>query len=180
MIYVATYVSDINYILSSYATKIYMHVRMYNIILCISVGFLISFVSFFYASLWLFYSFHFTLKVFYPLKSPKLFNSDHKRTIFIAETLIASFIAAVPSVVVAGLSKYNVFVLLPPALCLNVGAYRFFALAEPVHIIICATAVLLLLVLYKIHAVCKFDDLLETCTLSCVLLRYSCIRKCTV
>ena len=100
-----------------------------------------------YSYFWLLYTFHFVLKLLYPLKS-----HDYSRTIYILEVLIVLLIATAPAIVGAGLSKYRIFTF-PPTHCNSYGAFRFYSLILQVMAAVCACVVLMLLALYKIHVV---------------------------
>ena len=106
-----------------------------------------------YTYFWLLYICHLTLKVFFPLKSAKLFNSDYSRIVYITEILIGTFIATTPSIVNTVLSNYEIIVF-PPMQCGNSNrTYFFYTLLVPVITMVSACGILLSLTLYKIHLV---------------------------
>ena len=106
-----------------------------------------------YCYFWLLYTFHLALKIFYPLKSAKLFNSRYSKAVYIIAVLIGFFIATAPPIVSAGLSNYEI-VTFPPVQCGNSNrAYFFYASVVPIMTTICASMILMLLTLYKIHVV---------------------------
>ena len=120
---------------------------------CTSAGFLILSGTNLYSLFWLLYISHLALKIFYPLKSIQVFNSDHSREVFIAEILIAFFIATVPSIVSIGLSSIGI-VTFPPIQCGNSNrTYYFYTAVLPIMIVTCISGSLMILVLYKLHMV---------------------------
>ena len=118
----------------------------------ISVGSLLSSGTVLFSFFWVLYTSHLVLKLSHPLRSFKIFHSDYSKAIYIAEILIALFIASAPSVVGAGLSKYRI-VSFSPTHCEIYGAYRFYSLILPVMIAVCVSVILMMLALYKIHVV---------------------------
>ena len=68
------------------------------------------------------------------------------------EGLVAFFIATVPAVVGAGLSKYKITGF-PPTQCRSYGEFRFYSLILPVMAAVCVCVIFMLLALYKIHVV---------------------------
>lgn len=87
-----------------------------------------------------------------PIKSAKLFNSDYSRKIYIAEIMIAIFIATIPSFVNVALSNYKISTF-PPTLCRSYGRLHFYETVIPIMGTLCVTVILMLLVLYNIHLV---------------------------
>ena len=123
------------------------------VISCTSAGFLILSGTNLYSLFWLLYISHLALKIFYPLKSIQVFNSDHSREVFIAEILIAFFIATAPSIVSIGLSNIGI-VTFPPIQCGNSNrTYCFYTAVLPVMIVTCISGSLMILALYKLHMV---------------------------
>ena len=96
------------------------------------------------------------LKIFYPLKSIQLFNSDHSREIFIAEVVIIFFITTAPSVVSIGMSNIGI-VTFPPIQCGNSDrTYYFYTAVFPIMIVTCISGVLMILTLHKLHMVSNY------------------------
>ena len=120
--------------------------------LCISVGLLFSSGIVLYGYFWFLYVCHLAIRMMLPIKSAKLFNSDYSRKIYIAEILVAFFIATIPSFVNAGLSNYKISTF-PPTLCRSYGNLHFYETVIPIMSTLCVTVILMLLVLYKIHLV---------------------------
>ena len=125
-----------------------------NIIMyiCTSVGCLVTAGLVILSYFWLLYICHLALKIFYPMKSSKLINSDYSRTIYIAGFLLIIFIGVAPSVITAAYSNYKI-VRFPPTQCGTTGAYRFYEIIVPVMISVALSQILLLLIIYKIHMV---------------------------
>ena len=105
-----------------------------------------------YSSFWLLYIFHLTLKLLYPLKSVKLDNSDHSKTIHIIEVLTVVLIGTIPYGVFAGTSKYQI-IRFPALYCGYNRSYQFYGTVLPTLIIGSVGLILTLIVLYKIHIV---------------------------
>ena len=120
--------------------------------ICISVGFLVSSGVVLYGYFWFLYVFQLALRMLFPLKSAKFFNSDYSRAIYIAEILVVFFMATIPSIVSAGLSKYKISTF-PPTMCRSYGNLYFYETIIPIISTLCFTAILMLLALYKIHLV---------------------------
>ena len=106
-----------------------------------------------YTYFWLLYVCHLTVKVFFPLKSAKLFNSDYSRIVYITEILIGTFIATIPPIVNTVVWNYEIIVF-PPMQCGNSNrTYFFYTLLVPVITMVSACGILMSLTLYKIHLV---------------------------
>ena len=132
----------------TYAVLAYLHICF----MCILVGSLLSSETVLFSLFWVLYTFHLALKLSCPLKSTKIFDSDYSRVICIAEVLIIFFIAIVPSIVGAGLSKYRK-VFFTSGHCESFGAFRFYSLIIPVMVAVCVSVLFMLLALYTIHVV---------------------------
>ena len=116
------------------------------------IGFLISTGTALYGYFWFLYVCHLALRMLFPLKSAKFFNSDYSRAIYIAEILLVLLIATIPSIVSAGLSKYKISSF-PPTMCRSYGELHLYDTVIPIMSTLCFTIILMLLVLYKIHLV---------------------------
>ena len=91
--------------------------------------------------------------MFYPLKSAKLFNSDHSRIIFIAEVLIIFLIGTVPSIILATVGSNYRVIGFPPIYC-GIGlTYRIYVLVIPSMVTNSAIVILMLLIVYNLHTV---------------------------
>ena len=130
----------------------YMYLRTQLAISCIFVGFLIASGVHINGYFWILYICHLALKVFYPLKSAKLFNSDYSRTIYIALFLFIFFIGITLPLVNAGLMNYQILTF-PPRSCGATGAYRFYGFIVPAITSLVVVGILMLLTVYKIHVV---------------------------
>ena len=98
---------------------------------------------------WLLYIGHLALRIFYPMKSTKLFSSS---TIHIVEMCTVLFIGTVPSIVSAALSNYEITTF-PPVHCALNRADFYYEVVVPVVTSIAVSEVLMLLTLHKIHVV---------------------------
>ena len=116
------------------------------------IGFLISSGVTLCSCFWFLYACHLALRMLFPFKSAKLFNSDYSRAIYIAEILIVLIIATIPSIVSAGLSKYKISTF-PPTMCRSHGEFHLYDTIIPVMSTSCFTMILMILALYKIHLV---------------------------
>ena len=106
-----------------------------------------------YVYFWLLYASHLALKVLFPLKSSKFFDSDYCRMIYITEVTIIILISILPPIVSAALGKYSI-VVFPPIYCLiQDQLYCLFVTIIPVLVGSCACIVLMILVLSKLHMV---------------------------
>ena len=125
------------------------------ILLFLHVGFVISSGLSLFSYFFVLYSFNLALKLFYPLKSAKLYNSDYSRTIYIVMILILCIVAATPSIVAAGLSKYRISSF-PPVSCELEGTYHIYIVTLPASTAIYISLIMMLFVLYKIHVVSSY------------------------
>ena len=105
-----------------------------------------------YGYFWLLYVCHLALKVFYPLKSTKLFASDYSRIIYIAEILIILIVGTLPAIVLATGSNYRI-ISFPPIFCGVDLTYRTYVLLIPVLVIDGTMMILMSLVVYRLHIV---------------------------
>ena len=106
-----------------------------------------------YIYFWLIYVSHLALRLCLPLKSARLFNTDHSRIIYSIEVTIVLLISTLPSLVSAGLGRYRIDVF-PPIYCLlDKQTYRLLVTIVPVLIGGCACVIVMLLILYTIHMV---------------------------
>ena len=119
---------------------------------CISAGCLVTAGLVILSYFWPLYICYLALKIFYPMKSSKLINSDYSRTIYIAGFSLIIFIGAAPSVITAAYSNYKI-VRFPPTQCGTTGAYRFYELIVPVMIVTALSEISMLWTIYKIHMV---------------------------
>jgi len=101
---------------------------------------------------WLLYVCHLALKVFYPLKSAKLFKSDYSRIIYIAEILTILLIGSIPAIVLAIGSNYRI-ISFPPIYCGVDSTYRIYVLFIPVLVTNGTMMILMSLVVYSLHIV---------------------------
>ena len=105
-----------------------------------------------YAYFWLLYISHLALKIIYPLKSAKLFNSEYSRIIYIVEFIFIFVIGITPSIVSAVHSHYEIL-FLPPTRCGANDTTSFYEVILPSMICMSVAGILMLLTLYKIHVV---------------------------
>ena len=115
-----------------------------------------------YSYLWSLYVVHLALKLFYPIKSDKLFKSDHRRKIFIAEVLIVFLIATIPSILVATVGPNYKIATFPPIYCANDGVYLLLLSVIPNLITSFVNHILILLILYKLHIVSLMECMVFT------------------
>ena len=106
-----------------------------------------------YSYLWTLYVVHLAIKLFYPIKSSKLFDSEHSRKIFIAEVVIAIFIGSIPSILIAAIGPDYEIATYPPIYCGIEGVPLLFILVVPNLYTASISHTLILLVLYKLHIV---------------------------
>ena len=106
-----------------------------------------------YTYFWLLYVSHLGLKVFYPLKSAKFFNSDYSRIIYITEVLIVFLIGTIPSIILAAVGSNYTVIGFPPTYCAINSTYRIYVTVFPLLITNCTSVILMLLVIYRLHMV---------------------------
>ena len=119
----------------------------------IPVGTIISSGANVYSYLWNLYVVHLAIKLFYPIKSFKLFNSDHSRKIFIAEVVIVFIVGSVPSILIATVGPNYQIVTNPPIYCGSDGVPLLLVSVFPNLIVSFISHTLILLILYKLHIV---------------------------
>ena len=101
----------------------------------------------------LLYYCHLAIKVFYPMKSAKIFNSEYSRTLYIAEVVIVILFATVPQIVFALVgSSYNM-IEFPPLYCAYTPERRIYGYTIPVLVGNGASVIIMLLVIYRLHMV---------------------------
>ena len=120
----------------------------------IPVGFVTFSVLVLYSYIWLVYILHLALKLFFPLKSAKFFNSGYSRAIYITEFLIVILIGTVPSTISAVHSRYRISIF-PPIHCGGHidPTYIFYLITLPILAAVCVSLILMILILYKVHMV---------------------------
>ena len=118
-----------------------------------------------YSYLWILYVIHLAIKLFYPIKSSKLFNSDHSRKIFIAEVVIVFIIGSIPSILIATVGPNYEVVTYPPIYCGSDGISLLLVSAFPNLIASFVSHTLILLIFYKLHIVSLFDGVANYITL---------------
>ena len=123
-----------------------------------------------YSYLWTVYVVHLAIKLFYPIKSSKLFNSDHSRKIFITEVVIVFIIGSIPSILVATVGPNYEVVTYPPIYCGSGGISLLLVSVFPNLVTSFVSHILILLILYKLHIVSLFDGVanyITLCTYAC-------------
>ena len=106
-----------------------------------------------YSYLWTVYVVHLAIKLFYPIKSSKLFNSDHSRKAFIAEVVIVFVIGSVPSILIAAIGPDYEIATYPPIYCGSDGLSLLIVSVVPNLFAGFISHTLILLILYKLHIV---------------------------
>ena len=123
-----------------------MYLQLFNCY--ISVGTMLSSV---YTYLWTVYIVHLAIKLFYPIKSSKIFNSDYSRKVFIGEVIIVFVIGSVPSLLLATVGPDYEIVTFPPLFCGSGGVSLLFVSVLPNLIAAFISHTLFLLILHKLH-----------------------------
>ena len=116
----------------------------------IPVGTMISSGIVVYLYLWSLYVIHLAIKLFFPIKSSKLFKSDHSTKMFIIEVVIVFIVGSVPPILIATVGPNYRITTHPPAVC---GNSREPFLIIPGLIAGFISYTLILLILYKLHIV---------------------------
>ena len=106
-----------------------------------------------YSYLWNLYVIHLAIKLFFPIKSSKLFKSDHSTKIFIAEVVIVFIVGSVPSILIGTVGPNYEIVTYPPIFCGSNGLALLLASVFPHLIVSFISHTLILLILYKLHIV---------------------------
>ena len=105
-----------------------------------------------YSLYWLLYAFHLYLKVAQP-KCSKLLDSWHyTKKFYYLEVGLVTIIGAIPYLVLAGLSEFQINQF-PPLFCGLSAAGSSYGIVIPTIVVNCATVIILLLVLYHVHNV---------------------------
>ena len=139
--------------MASYSMCIAIYIDMTWLYFIVFVGVLIVSGVVLYCYFWLLFVCHLALKVFFPLKSDKLFNSDHSTIFYIAEVIIIFLIGTIPSIVFASVGSNYRVIGFPPIFCALDSTYRIYAMVGPILITNGASVILMLLVIYKLHMV---------------------------
>ena len=106
-----------------------------------------------YTYLWNLYVVHLVIKLFFPIKSSILFESDHSRKFFITEVVIVFIVGSVPSILIATVGPNYEIVTYPPILCGSSGVPLLLTSVFPGLIVSFISHTLILLILYKLHIV---------------------------
>ena len=128
-------------------------IRTYIHILIIPLGTILSSGSIVYGYLWNLYVVHLAIKLFFPIKSSKLFKSDHSRKIFITEVVIVFIVGSVPSILIATVGPHYEIVTYPSLHCQSDGVSLLLVSVFPNLIVSFISHTLILLILYKLHVV---------------------------
>ena len=116
------------------------------------VGFIIFAIISLYCYFWFLYTLHLFLRVANPIRMVRLEQSKYSRMIHIAEVTIAVLLGTVPYIFFAIYSKFHITTF-PPLYCGANPVYNFYGTILPTVLVSCATLIMMLFVLYKIHIV---------------------------
>ena len=117
-----------------------------------SIGFTYHTVVSLYGYFWFLYTLHLFLRVANPMLMIKLERLKHAKKIHIVEVALAVLLGTVPNIVFAISSRFHI-VTFPPLFCGAAPEYNFYGIIVPTIVVYCATLIMMLFVLYKIHIV---------------------------
>ena len=110
-----------------------------------------------YSMYWLLYAFHLYMKVAQPQYSRLLDSWHRSKKFYYFEVGLFTVIGTLPYIVLAGLSKFNIYEF-PPTACGPSAAGNFYGFVLPTLIVNCSTLIILLLVLYHVHIVSDISN----------------------
>ena len=116
------------------------------------VGFTIFAITSLYCYFWFLYTLHLFLRVTNPIRMIKLEQLKYSRMIHIIEVTIAVLLGTVPYICFAINSKFRITTF-PPLYCGTHPVYNFYGTILPTILVSCASLIMMLFVLYKIHIV---------------------------
>ena len=127
----------------------YTYFKLFNCY--IYVGTMLSSGAVVYTYLWTVYIVHLAIKLFYQIKSSKIFNSDYSRKFFIAEVIIVFVIGSVPSLLIATVGPdYEIRSYISSFVLWKWWSISFVSMF-PNLIAAFISHTLILLILYKLH-----------------------------
>ena len=136
-------------------TTIHTHTYIHNcdnLFYVYFVGFIMFAIISLYCYFWFLYTLHLFLRVANPIRMVKLEQSKYSRMIHITEVTIAVLLGTVPYIFFAIYSKFHIATF-PPLYCGTDPVYYFYGTILPTVLVSCATLIMMLFVLYKIHIV---------------------------
>ena len=119
-------------------------------------GFIIFAITSLYCYFWFLYTLHLFLRVANPIRMIKLEQLKYSKMIHVIEVTTAVLLGTVPYIIFATNSKFHITTF-PPLYCGTDPVYNFYGTIVPTVVVSCATLIMMLFVLYKIHVVSCFQ-----------------------
>ena len=127
------------------------------------IGFTYFTVISIYCYFWFLYTLHLFLRVAHPVVMVQLEQSKYARTIHIIEVTLVVLLGTVPNIVFSIHSEFHI-ITFPPIYCGADPEHNFYSTIVPTILVCCATLIMMLFVLYKIHIVSCYFYWPYTCT----------------
>ena len=122
------------------------------------VGFVYITIISLYCYFWFLYTLHLFLRVANPIRMVKLEQSKYSRLIHIIEVAIAVLIGTVPYIFFAVNMNFHIAGF-PPHYCATGPVHFFYGTILPTVLASCASLIMMLFMLYKIHIVSHVHSL---------------------
>ena len=116
------------------------------------VGFVYVSTITLYCYFWFLYTLHLFLRITYPIRMIKLEQSKYARMIHIIEIAIAVLLGTVPYIFFAVNTNFHIGSF-PPLYCATGPVHVFYGTILPTILASCASLIMMLFILYKIHIV---------------------------
>ena len=127
--------------------------RYSNNYLCIHyVGFIYFSIICLYTYFWLLYTLHLFLRIASPLRITKLEQTKYAKTVHTIEITFVVLLAIVPYIAIALQHKFHIATF-PPLYCAAGPRENFYGAIVPTVLASCASLVMMVIILYKIHIV---------------------------
>ena len=124
-----------------------------NNYLCIHfVGFTYYAITSLYTYFWLLYTLHLFLRIASPLRMTKLEQSKYAKTVHTIEITFVVLLATVPYIAIALQHRLHIATF-PPLYCAAGPRENFYGSIVPTILASCASLVMMVIMLYKIHIV---------------------------
>jgi len=120
---------------------------------------------------WFVYILHLYLTMIYPLKTSRINKLLTSRVTHVTEVIAVITIVTTPNIYFLATSQYQI-ANFPPLFCASDVNVNFYGLIFPTVVINCASLIMMLFVLHKIHSVSIIFVFVNVCIICAYLYRY--------
>ena len=117
-----------------------------------SVGFTYSSIISLYCYFWFLFILHLFLRISSPIRMGELEQSKHAKKAHIIEVICAVLLGTVPYFIFALQQEFRITTF-PPLYCSGNAAHNFYGTILPTIVVSCASLIMMVITLYKIHVV---------------------------